>query len=153
MNYDEMTIDELGKELINTVKSKYKAEEVVTTINKQIGALSSILADKMEEKDVKMIMVEDHKLEYKLDETFSIDKDITDSGWQDDDGAFFKWLTEIGEQGLIKSKPSVHDATRKKFLKEYRESGKSLPEFIKIGFFKRVKFNASAVKKEALSSD
>ena len=153
MNYDEMSIDELGKELILIAKSKYVAEEVVTNINKQVGALSSILADKMEEKDVPMMMVGEHKLEYKLDETFSIDKDVTDSTWGDEDGAFFAWLKEIGEEGLIKNKPSVHNATRDKFLKGITAKKESLPEFIKINFFKRVKYNATKVKKEALELD
>lgn len=143
---------ELGKFFIETLREKEALEQQLTEMNKKISFMDSALYSKLEEYDVEEIKVDEIKLERKEEEQFGMEDKYKDekgaANWDDEDGVFYKWLDEIGESGLIKTKMSVHSKTRNSFLKNIREDGKNLPDFIKISFWKHIKYNKSAIKRQ-----
>ncbi len=145
INYDAMSPVDIGKHLLAVAERKVGAEAELKVINKKMTSINSILAKRMQDEDLSKMQVDDVMMECITDETFSLDKDVACGDWGDDQGDFFKWLKEIGEQGLIKE--TVHHTTRDKFLTGWREDGKSLPDFIKIGLWLHVKFSMAAIKR------
>ena len=149
MNYNQMKTSDIAKELIAMVEEKHRKEALVTDINKEISHINTVLVDRMDEEDMTVLVTADGvKLERITDEQFKLN---IEEKWDEEGGSFHRWLKEIGEDGVIKTKSSVHSATRDKFLKERRADGKDLPSFIDVGFFNRIKYNNAELKRRALS--
>ena len=102
----------------------------------------------MLEEDVESIVVDELKIEFKTEEQFSLN---IENGWDDPEGPFFKWLKDIGNEGLIKTKSAVHNATRTKFLKEWLAEKKPLPDFIDLKYWNRIKYNQAEIGRRVIN--
>ena len=144
---NKMSPDQLGKHFIEKLKDKERLDQEMTKLNKEIAFLNTALVGKMEDRDLDSMVIDDFKLERVAEEQYSLD---AEGNWDDEDGPFFKWLKEQKADGLIKKKLSVNNKTRDKFFKDWREEGKSLPDFVKISYWKRIKYNKSEVKRRVV---
>ncbi len=152
---NSMALDELGKLYIEQNKLKIQLENKIGHLNTEISMTSNHIVEKMNDRDVSMIEIEGLKISKVIDENFGLEHDadgVKIDEWDDPEGRFFKWLDEIGESALIKTKKSVHAGTRKSWLKNRRKEGKNLPEFIKVSFFERVKINMSEIKRRVVDA-
>jgi len=139
---------ELATKLVEAERRKL----ALTELNKEINRLRSELNEAMDDEDIPSITVKVAGGELKFDpieeEEFKLAGPVAGKQW-DKCGVFHAWLQEIGEEGLIKTEPSVHAATRKKFLLEWIENGEELPEFIEKTIFSTTRFNKSLVTRLA----
>ena len=145
VDYNAMSEVDLGKHYIEKIKESIRLELQTTELNKQLTAINSILYKKMDAKELKMFVVDELKFEADTKENFSLEEGTLP--WNEPTGEFYKWLKEIGEEKLIKTKMDVQAGTRDAFLKDLLKKGMNLPEFIKRSFFSRVKFNKAQVKR------
>lgn len=139
-----------AKKLLELLIEKEKLSNQVSDANKKIAVLSQELYDDMEDEGIDSIEVDGIKFAPEIQQDYVLSEEYKGQRW-DEIGVFFKWLEEIGEDALIKTKSSVHPGTRKSFLKEYQEKGGALPDFIKETFFSTVKYNKSEIKRRATS--
>ena len=139
---------ELAQKLIEAEIKSLALKE----INKEINALKADLNEAMDDEGIPSITVKVGGGEVKFDpiqeEDYKLIGNFSGQKW-DECGVFFNWLGEIGEDGLIKTKPSVHAQTRKSFLAKWEESGEPLPDFIGKTYFSTIKFNKSLVTRLA----
>lgn len=150
-DFNSMSTSELAKYFISQLELKERMENEITVINKKIQFIDSTLYEKMDDDDIEYVNIDNIKLSKVIDEQFVLNTSDEKEKWDTENGAFFNWLKEIGEDGLIKTKLSVHHQTRTAFLKEMLDKGQSLPEFIKSTFWNHVKYNKSEIKRRVAS--
>lgn len=141
-----MNAQETAKEYLAALKEKEQLENTLSDLNARLSGISTALYEQMVEEAIGSIEIEGIKFEPKIEQDFSLAGKFKGKKW-DEIGVWFDWLKQIGEGALIKMKESVAANTRKKFLKDWVEENKPLPEFVEEKFFNTVKFNKSAVKR------
>jgi len=143
-----MNTQEKAKMLASLLVEAEKLELKLKEKNKEAMALMMQLNESMDDEGIPSITVNIEGGEIKFDpveeEDFKLAGEFAGKNW-DDCGVFHDWLRQVGEDGLIKTKPSVHAATRKSFLKKWTELSEPLPEFIERTFHSTVKYNKSQV--------
>jgi len=145
----ENNVQKKATEFLEKLKEKERLELRLKELNKQITTDSQELYDLMEEEKVDSIEIEGIKFTPTVMQDFVL-ADNEARSW-DEHPEFFKWLKEIGEDSLIRTKETVPWNTRKKFLKEWVEENNPLPPFIKEVFFNTIKYNKSAIKRLVLN--
>ena len=149
LNFNAMSEVDLATHYIEQLKEAERLAVRSTELNKRLAIMNSILYAKMEEKNLDELTIDKIKFKSVTDENYSLEEGTRP--WNDPDGEFYKWLHEIGEEKLIKQKLDVNAKTRDSFLTNMRKEKISLPEFIKISFFNRVKFNKSEIRRRVES--
>lgn len=139
-----MNSQEMAQAFFEDLKEKERLDYQMGELNKKIFSTSEKLYEQMEAEGVESIKIDGIEFKPVVEQDFSLAGDLKGAKW-DDCGVWFKWLKEVGEKGLIKTKETVPANTRKKFLKEWIESNKTLPEFIAEKFFNTVKYNKSKI--------
>jgi len=135
-----------AEQLIKRAKLEAEAKE----LSKFIAEIDSFTAQRMAEDEMPEASLDLNgeviKFAVTDDEQFALNKEVCDhKTWDNED--YFNWLKSIGEEGLIKTKESVPAPTRNKHLKEMREQGVDMPEFIRVSFYTHLKFNKRAVER------
>lgn len=140
----------IAEELLSLLLQKEKAENAAKALNREVAKKSEFLAAKMDEEKCDGVSIRGIDFKPELKRTFSLslgDEAKRDRLKWDEIPEWFGWLKEISEEGLIRTKESVPWNTREKFLKEWVDEGKVLPEFIAGKYYDTVKYNKSAVKR------
>ena len=140
-----MELEEQLREYLAKLDTINELEKQLSEYKKAVTQLDAELAEKMQEKDVGKLEVEGIEFKPVNEIQFSLDGELAGQRW--DNPIFFKWLRDHQLEDIIKIKETVHYQTRVKVLKELKEEGKSLPDFCKVGFHNRLKFNKSEVKR------
>ena len=143
---------DIAKELLLLAKQERKLDLVLKELKMQLTRKSQELYDYMEDEGVGQLEVDGITIKQHIDQDYCLSGDLKGKQW-DQVGVFFEWLKEIGEEGLIKTKESVPYQTRKKFLKDWQESGEQLPDFVEETFFTTVKYNKKDVERLATEDE
>ena len=155
-----MTAQDKVKELYDLLVEQQVAELKMSALNKKVKEAEAECYSQMETDGIDEIKINGivfkpiAKNDFALKE--NVEKEAGDKllKW-DDYSLWFEWLKAIGEGGLIKTKESVHHGTRAKFLDEFlgkkNEQGEPnvLPDFIVEVFHNTMKYNKSAIKRDA----
>ena len=145
-----MDLHEQAKNCIFMLEEAERMKQQLTEMNKKVNSALFKLHDDMQSADVPEIVIERNnqkvKLALKADQDFSLAGKLAGRQW-DSTEEWFNWLVDIGEEGLIKTKRSVHAATRTKFLQEWTEQGNVLPDFIEEKYNSRVHYNKKQIER------
>ena len=141
-----MNSQDKAKYLLDMLKTKEDIESKLKQLNKEIIIKSMELHDQMVDEECDTVTVAGIKFEPVVETNFALTEEFDGVNW-DDCEEFFSWLKKIGEDGAIKTKASVHHATRARILKDYIADGNPLPEWIAEKLFSTVKYNKSAIKR------
>lgn len=145
-----MTLEEKAKEYLFLMEESIRKEAELKNINKEIGMKMYELYETMEDAGIPSIEIDRNgikvKLEQKIDTDYGLAGELKGQQFDKID-KWFDWLVEIGEEGLIQTKKTVHPGTRKKFLKEWQEDGNTLPDFIEERYIQLIKTNKSLIKR------
>lgn len=143
-----MNAQEKLKQLYDKLIEKQKKEFELSDLNSEITQLQGEAFELMEDEGVGAIEIEGITFKPKVEQTFTLNTDKPNTRW-DSFPDWFAWLKKVGEDGLIKTKESVHHASRNKFLGDWVKKGNELPDFINESFFSTIKYNKSAIKRTA----
>ena len=143
-----MKSQDLAKKLLKLLKKEAEVDNVLKDMHKEIGQIKAELFEALQKDGIDSIEMEGIKFIPDVVQDFALEDKFKGKQW-DYIPDWFNWLRDIGEDGLIKTKESVHPATRRKFLKEWIDDDNELPDFIKEIFFNDIKYNKSAVKRLA----
>lgn len=136
-----MQSQEKATELLSKLIEKEKAEAELSKLNKEITSECMQLAESMQTEGVDKVSINGIEFKPTQDISFS----LVGGGQWDDNPVFFEWLKTEGLGDLIKTRETVHWATRNKVLKDRMDEGQAVPEFIEVKFFDTVKFNKAAI--------
>lgn len=138
-----------SKDLLIKLKQVQALEIHLKQLNKEIMLDAGRLYETMEDEKVDSISIDGIEFKPILDVAFALNHSIVKEKKWDECLKWFKWLQEIGEDGLIKTRQSVHGGTRNKFLKDYIEDADNpaLPEFIEMSSYGNVRYNKTAIKR------
>jgi len=131
------------KDFLKLLLYKEKIDKELKELNKQIALKNNELFEIFTERNINKIMVNDVEFKPDVKQNFNL---IDGHKW-DEDERFQKWLDDIGESDLWRVKKTIPFNTRDKFLRDYYEDKKQLPDFIKVDDFGYIKFNKSQIKR------
>ncbi len=137
---------ELTNEIKDYLSRLDRINELETELKeakKSVTQLDATLAERMRQENIDSLAVEGIKFQPTDDINFSLAASMEGLKW--DNPIFFEWLRKEGLQDIIKIKQSVHPQTRNRVLKDMKEEGKVLPDFVKVGYYLHLKYNKSAV--------
>ena len=140
-----MNSQQMAEALLQDLKRREELDLQTKELNKRIAKYSEDLYEQMEDDGVESIKIEGIEFKQKVEQDFTLKGDLKGQKW-DEIGLWFKWLREVGEGGLIKTKESVPGNTRKKFLKDWVSEKKPLPDFVEEKFFNTVKYSKAKIK-------
>lgn len=139
-----MNRKEIAQELLAKLKKYEELKIESAKVSKDIYNLEQDLYDEMDGSTDEAIKIEGIEFKPMLETDYALSDEYKGGKW-DEIGVFFQWLKSIGEDGLIKTKETVHPNTRKAYLKSYVDSGNELPDFIQEKYIQRIKYNKSAI--------
>jgi len=142
-----MNSQQQTEQLRLAIKHSIILEKKLAELNKEINFKMQKLHETMEEENCDGIAINGNMFKPHIKRSFIL-IDAPPGVKFDDDPRWFKWLKEIGEGGLIKTKETVPWNTREKFLGERVDEGLSVPDFTEEKYYFTIKYNKSALKKE-----
>jgi len=146
MRNSQAIAEELREVLIKAAKLRADEKEQ----NVKANSLKAELAEAMQDEECSAVEVKGLMFKPKVEQDFSLDKEVVGTNRWDECPQVFDFFKEIGEGGIIKTKVSVAPQTRKKVLRVYLEDGGELPPWIQHKLFSTVDFNGKEVERQAL---
>jgi len=150
MSKSQTMVEELYDKLISAEKLEIQLKE----LNKEIQTRLSQCSEAMSEEGIDGIRYNGVEFKPSTEQVFILKGKDPYTKW-DECQDWFDWLNEIGAEGIIQFKKTVHHTTRNKFLREYLDDNpdEHLPDFIGESFFDTVKFNKSEIKRQAIKAE
>lgn len=149
-NWKKKDTKSLLKYLADKLQERARLDTQMSELNKFVNEIDNFTAQRMADDDVPEMTLElnGEKIKFAVtdEEQFSLNKEVTEhTKW--DNPEYFAWLKSIGEETLIKKKESVPAPTRKKHLRQMREQGIDMPDFVKVSFYTHLKYNKKAIER------
>ena len=144
---DRKTAQEVAEQLCKKLMNAEFYEQKKNAAWGGVYALTTELHETMEEQGVDKIDIDGLEFKPIQERSFSLNMG-DDKMTFDNYDPFFAWLKTNKLDGIIKTKLSVHHATRKSTLSEFVDKGNVLPEFIAEKFLPTVKWSKAAVTRK-----